>query len=53
MLYSNPIRFHQTGTRRPYDAGALQLDADEELGNYVPVSLRREWAPFMRRVSFP
>ena len=48
MLYSNPIRFHQTA-----HAGGLTMQVPsnwtpmKSSGNYVPVSLRREWAPFM------
>jgi hypothetical protein len=48
MLYTNPTRFHQTA-----HAGGLTMQVPSTWtpmkisGNYFPVSLRREWAPFL------
>ena len=48
MLYNNPIRLHQTA-----HSGGLTMQVPsnwtpmKSTGNYVPVSLRREWAPFL------
>jgi hypothetical protein len=47
MLYSNPIRLHQTA-----HAGGLTMQVPstwtpEKSGEEFPVILRREWAPFL------